>query len=230
VTSFICTICMRSGSKGIPGKNQKLLNGKPLLSYTIEQAIESEIFEHVVVSTDSEEIFNLSKKYGADAWFLRPKDLATDESAKLPVVRHALLESEKHYEKKFDYLVDLDATSPLREISDIQNACNQFIDEDADNLITASPSRKNPYFNMVEKVDGRIKKVKELNPPPVRRQDAPSVYDMNASIYIWKRDVLLESDTLFMKKTSLYVMPEDRSVDIDSEIDWKFVEFISGRD
>ena len=222
----LCTICMRGGSKGVPNKNLKAIAGKPLMAYTIEQALACGLFQHVVVSTDSAEIAETSRRLGADSWFLRPAELATDEAAKIPVIRHALLESEKHFGQKFDVLIDLDVTSPLRNIDDIVGAYRQFIDEDADILITGSPARKNPYFNMVERVGKRIRKIKELDPPPARRQDAPEVYDMNASIYIWKRDTLITCDTLFTPKTSLYVMPEERSVDIDTHIDFDLVELI----
>jgi CMP-N,N'-diacetyllegionaminic acid synthase len=222
----LCTIGMRGGSKGVLNKNVRELNGKPLMAYTIDQAKESGLFEHIVVSTDSEEIAETAQNLGAEAWFLRPPEMATDEAPKLPVIRHAFLESESHYGKQFDVLVDLDVTSPLRLVEDIKNAYDQFRDEDADILITASPARKNPYFNMVEKVNGSVKIVKELDKSPVRRQDAPQVYDANASIYIWKREALLDNDTLITEKTSLYVMPEERSVDIDTALDWDFVEFI----
>ena len=111
-------------------------------------------------------------------------------------------------------------------MKDINKAYKQFVNQDSDILITACPSRKNPYFNMVEEVDGRIKKIKELKSSPIRRQDAPKVYDMNASIYIWKRSHLLNGGDLFSQKTSLYIMPEIRSIDIDSELDWAFVEYI----
>jgi len=217
---------MRGGSKGVLNKNVRELNGKPLMAYTIEQAKESGLFEHIVVSTDSEEIAETAQNLGAEAWFLRPPEMATDEAPKLPVIRHAFLESESHYGQQFDVLVDLDVTSPLRLVEDIKDAYDQFRDEDADILITASPARKNPYFNMVEKVNGRVNIVKRLDKSPVRRQDAPQVYDANASIYIWKREALLDNDTLITEKTSLYVMPEERSVDIDTELDWDFVEFI----
>ena len=210
----------------MPNKNLRELHGRPLMAYTIEQALESGLFAHVVVSTDSEEIAETAKTFGAEAWFLRPAELAADEAPKLPAIRHALLEAEQHYGQEFDVLVDLDATSPLRIVEDIIRAFEQFIAEKADILITGCLARKNPYFNMVERVDDRIQKVKQLDKPPVRRQDAPKVYDMNASIYIWKREALLGYDTLFVDKTSLYVMPEERSVDIDTELDWDFVEFI----
>jgi len=217
---------MRIGSKGVKNKNLKNMHGKPLMAHTITQAVKSQLFEHIVVSTDSKEIAKVAKEYGAESWFIRPNDLATDQSAKIPVIQHALLESEKYYNKKFNTIVDLDATSPLRAVDDIKNAYSKFISEDADILISASPSRKNPYFNMVEKLNGKVKKVVTTNKPIFRRQDAPKVYDMNASIYFWKRDSLLNSKTLFTDKTSLYIMPEERSIDIDTELDWEFVEFL----
>ncbi|MDP6729403.1 MAG: acylneuraminate cytidylyltransferase family protein [SAR324 cluster bacterium] len=225
----LCTICMRDGSKGVSNKNLRVLHGKPLMAHTIKQALESGLFEHVVVSTDSDKIAETAKSLGAEVWFLRPADLATDEAPKLPAIRHAFLESEKYYGHQFDVLMDLDVTSPLRSVEDITGAYRQFVEEDAHILITASPARKNPYFNMVEQVNGRVQKVKQLDKSPVRRQDAPEVYDMNASIYIWKRDVLLNCDTLFTERTSLYIMPEERSVDIDTELDWDFVEFMIGK-
>ena len=222
----LCSICMRGGSKGVVNKNLKKLNGKPLMAYTIEQAIASKLFKHVIVSTDSEEIYDKAKFFGADAWFLRPKHLSTDEAAKLPVIQHAFMEAEKHYGIKFDSLTDLDATSPLRTVQDIINAYNQFTDENAENLISGCDARKNPYFNMVEKVGKTIKLIKEPKFLSQRRQDAPKVYDMNASIYIWKRESILSSNSLFTKNTSLYVMPEERSIDIDTELDWEFVQFL----
>ena len=217
---------MRDGSKGVPRKNLRELHGKPLVAYTIEHARESALFEHIVVSTDSHEIAEVAKSFGAESWFLRPAELATDEAPKLLAIRHALQESEKHYGQIYDVIVDLDATSPLRKIEDIVGAYRQFLDEKADILISGCPSRKNPYFNMVEEVNGRIQKVKQLDSVPTRRQDAPEVYDMNASIYIWNRKALIENETLFTDKTSLFIMPEERSLDIDTDLDWSFVEFI----
>ena len=196
------------------------------MAYTIEQALETKLFEHVVVSTDSEKIAETAKEYGAEVWFLRPAELAADDVSKLPAIRHVFLEAETHYGQRFDVLADLDATSPLRMVKDISNAYNQFVVENANILITANTCRKNPYFNQIERVNGKIKQVKKTDLKVVRRQDAPIVYDMNASIYIWKRRALLENDTLFTDKTSLYVMPEERSVDIDSKLDFRWVEFL----
>ena len=194
--SNLCTICMRGGSKGVPNKNLRDLCGKPLMAYTIEHAKKSKLFEHIVVSTDSEQIAETARNYGAEAWFLRPPELATDNVSKLPAIRHAFLEAEKHFNQSFDVLVDLDVTSPLRRVEDISDAYLQFLNKDANILITASLSKKNPYFNQVEFVEGKIKNVKETATKIVCRQNAPKVYDMNASIYIWKREALLEYDTL----------------------------------
>jgi len=223
----LCTICARGGSKGVPGKNVKLLQGKPLIAHSIGQALDSGLFAHVVVSTDSDEIAEAATQYGAEVFFKRPAELASDQAGKLPVIRHAFLASEAHYQTRFDLLVDLDATSPLRSIEDIQ-ACVSLTEEGGHgNVITAMPARRSPYFNMVElDQGGRVRLSKSLDQAVVRRQDSPQVYDMNASIYSWKREVLLENDKLFLEDTGLYVMPEERSIDIDSPIDFDLVELL----
>ncbi|DAB27736.1 MAG: flagellar modification protein B [Sulfurimonas sp. RIFOXYD12_FULL_33_39] len=226
----LCTICARGGSKGVKNKNIRLINSKPLIAYTIEQAKESKLFEHVVISTDSDEIADISKKYGAEVFFKRDARMASDTAGKLEVIRDAFMRSEEHYKEQFDYLIDLDATAPLRSVKDIIDSFKQFLDNNNDNLITAMPSRRSPYFNLIEQDDtGRIFVSKKLQNSILRRQDSPKTYDMNASIYIWKRDTILHKESVFLEKTGLYVMPEERSIDIDSELDFKFVEFIMGQ-
>ena len=224
---------MRSGSQGVKNKNIKLINGKPLMYFTIKQAIKSKLFDHIVVSTDSKKILIKAKSYGAEGWFIRPKKLASNTCSKLPVLRHALNEAEKFYNKKFKFIVDLDVTSPLRSVKDIINAYKKFIKKKGDVLITGSKSKKNPYFNMVEIVDSKVKKVKNLKKFFFRRQDAPRTYDMNASIYIYNRKVLINSKSVIKSlekgtkgKTIFYEMPESRSIDIDSKFDFKLVEFL----
>ena len=227
MSNVLCTICARGGSKGVKGKNVRELCGKPLMAHTIEQAIASNLFEHIVISTDSDLIAEAAVKYGAEVFFKRYAAMASDTAGKLDVIKDAFLKSEEHYGRKFDYEIDLDATSPLRDVSDITNSFEQFLRDDNDNLITAMPSRRSPYFNLVEIYpDGHIGLSKPLPNAILCRQDAPKTYDMNASIYIWKREVLLNNDTLFLPKTGLYVMDEDRSIDIDCELDFKFVEFL----
>ncbi|MCG3679271.1 acylneuraminate cytidylyltransferase family protein [Aliarcobacter butzleri] len=227
MSNVLCTICARGGSKGVKNKNIKELNGKPLIAYTIEQAKVSGLFEHIVISTDSDDIANIAKQYGAEVFFKRSSEIASDTAGKLDVIKDAFKRSEEHYNKTFDYLIDLDATAPLRIVEDIINSFKQFKQNDNDNLITAMPSRRSPYFNLVEQdKDGKVYLSKKLDNSIVRRQDAPKSYDMNASIYIWKRDIILNENSIFLEKTGLYVMPEERSIDIDNELDFKFVEFL----
>lgn len=227
MANVLCTICARGGSKGVKNKNIKMLHGKPLIAYTIEQAKASGLFEHIVISTDSDDIANVAEEYGAEVFFKRSVEMASDTAGKLDVIKDAFVRSEEYYGKKFDYLVDLDATAPLRSIDDIVNSFNQFLEHNNDNLITAMPSRRSPYFNLVEQdKDGKVYLSKKLDSAILRRQDSPKSYDMNASIYIWKRDVILNKNSLFLEKTGLYVMPEERSIDIDTELDFEFVEFL----
>ena len=227
MSNVLCTICVRGGSKGVKNKNIKGLNGKPLIAYTIEQAKASGLFEHIVISTDSDNIASIAKQYGAEVFFKRSEEMASDTAGKLDVIKDAFKRSEEYYNKTFDYLIDLDATAPLRSVEDIINSFTQFKENNNDNLITAMPSRRSPYFNLVEQdKDGKVYLSKKLDSAVLRRQDAPKSYDMNASIYIWKRDVILNKNSLFLEKTGLYVMPEERSIDIDNELDFKFVEFL----
>jgi len=224
----ICTICARGGSKGVPNKNIKLLNGIPLITYTIQQAIQSKLFSKVVVSTDSQKIANVALAAGAECWFLRPKYLSLDKASKLDAIRHAVSKAESKFNTSYDFVFDLDATSPLRKVSDIKKAFKCFVKSKASNLITATPARKNPYFNMIEYSGTEIKLVKSIkgSSSPQSRQVAPQVYDMNASIYIWKRDSLFNDSNLINKYTVLHEMPEDRSIDIDTIIDWHLVELL----
>ncbi|WP_086289461.1 acylneuraminate cytidylyltransferase family protein [Campylobacter devanensis] len=226
MSNILCTICARGGSKGVKNKNIRPIAGLPLIAHTINQAKECGLFKHIVISTDSDEIASTAQKYGAEVFFKRDSALASDTAGKLAVIRDALLKSQEYYKHKFDYIIDLDATSPLRLSSDINMAFEQFIQDDNDILITAAPSRRSPYFNLIEKIDGKINLSKTLPNQILRRQDAPATYDMNASIYIWKSLVLLNNDTLFLPKTGLYVMPVNRSIDIDDELDFMIVEHI----
>ena len=225
--NILCSICARGGSKGVKNKNIKELHGKPLIAYTIEQAKASGLFGHIVVSTDSDAIATIAQEYGAEVFFKRSAEMASDTAGKLDVIKDAFVRSEENYHTSFDYLIDLDATAPLRNVEDIVNSFKQFQENDNDNLITAMPGRRSPYFNLVEQnKEGKVYLSKTLDSAIVRRQDAPKSYDMNASIYIWKREALLNEKSLFLEKTGLYVMPEERSIDIDSELDYKFVEFL----
>ena len=227
--SRICTICARAGSKGVKNKNIRLLHGKPLISYTIQQAIDSQLFDYIAVSSDSENILNIAKENGVDFVIKRPKELATDHAAKLPVIQHCASKIEEITGSIFKTYVDLDATSPLRASEDIINVVDILESTSATNVITAAPSRRSPYFNLVELDKNDIVRLsKSTNNAVTRRQDSPECFDMNASIYAWNRDSLMNNLSIFTDQTRLYVMPEERSQDIDSELDFLIVETIMG--
>lgn len=155
--------------------------------------------------------------------------MATDTAAKLPVIQHCIREVETRTEIQFDTITDIDATSPLRAIEDLKQAIQLLeSNEEATNLITATPARRSPYFNLVEETeDGYVTLSKPLSSAIVRRQDAPKSYDMNASIYVWKRSAFFEATSVFTDKTLLYIMPEERSQDIDSELDFEIVQLLA---
>lgn len=227
MSDVLCTICARGGSKGVKNKNIRLLNGKPLIAHTIEQALESNLFDHVVISTDSDQIAEVAKQYGGEVFFTRSEMLSSDTAGKLDVIKDALIKSEAYYGKEYNYHVDLDATSPLRDVADITKSFQQFLKDKNENLITGMTSRRSPYFNLVEvDMNGKVFLSKKLDKPVLRRQDSPKCFDMNASVYIWTRDALLNNSTLFTDKTGLFIMPEERSIDIDAELDFEFVEFL----
>lgn len=201
-----------------------------MIAHSLRQARTSGLFDVIAVSSDLDEILTTAQSYGVDVVVARPADLATDTAAKLPVIRHCVAEVEQSMGVVFDTCVDLDATSPLRLVNDIDAVVKLLENTGAGNVITAMPARRSPYFNMVE-VDsnGIVGLAKPSSPPFTRRQDAPTCYDMNASIYAWTRQALMSAPNLFNPDTRLYVMPEERSIDIDSEIDFQFVEFLMAR-
>lgn len=224
---IIGTICARGGSKGVPKKNIRKLAGKPLIAYTIETALKWNKLDKVIVSTEDKEIAKISKEYGAEIPFMRPAELAADTAAKLSVIQHAVKFCEKEYNTKYDVIVDLDPTAPIRKISDLDNALNKFLNSDADVLYSVCRARRSPYFNMAELDENSYAHLsKPLKKEIIRRQDSPEVYDMNASIYIFRRVFLLTTDSIHSGKSIIYVMDDISAFDIDREIDFQFIEFL----
>ena len=223
--NVLCTICAREGSKGIKNKNIIKLNNKHLIEYTIDIAKKIKFIDQIVISTDSNRIKKIAEKNKINVFFKRPKYLSTDKSSKIPVIKHALINSEKYFNTQFDYILDLDPTSPLRKLSDINTAFKKFLRSKSDILFSVCEARKNPYFNMVEKSNNEINIVKKHSNYN-RRQDAPDVYEMNASIYLWKRKYLLSTNKLISNNSEIYVMPKERSIDIDEKFDLEIVKLI----
>ena len=221
----LCTICARSGSKGVPGKNIKKIAGKPLIQHTIEQAKKSKIFSDIIVSSDCKKILKIAEKLGVHT-LKRTNQLSKDFVSKVDVIRDAAKKAQKMLDKKFDNVIDLDVTSPLRQVSDIHNSFKKFQNGNYQNLITGCVARKNPYFNMIEIKKNVLSISKRTNKKIYSRQKSPQVFEMNASIYIWKNKALMNKSNLVTSKTAFYEMPEERSIDIDTMLDWKIVSFL----
>ncbi len=221
------TICARGGSKGIKNKNIRPLLGIPLIAHSILTLKSWGKADKIICSTDSKKIQEIAKRYGAEIPFTRPDYLATDDADKHGVLIHALNFCEKMENVKYDYIVDLDPTSPLRTVKDLESAFRKLIEKEGDLIFSVYKSQKNPYFNMVElNEQGHATLSKKLNKTIVARQQAPIVYSMNASIYIYKREALINHEYLFSNnKIIIHEMP-DFTIDIDREIDFNFIELI----
>lgn len=224
--NIVCSICARGGSKGLVNKNITPLLGKPLISWSIEQATETNLFSDIFVSTDSLAIQSVARDSGASVPFTRPSHLADDSAGKWEVWQHALIEYEKVSGKKVDVMVDLDCTSPLREVEDIRRAVALFLESRADLVFSVCEARKNPYFNLVEYKNGRLERSKILGRPIVRRQDAPAVYEHVASIYVIEREYLLEAKDMLEGNVIGYDVGQAKSFDVDSALDLKIITML----
>lgn len=227
----LVTICARGGSKGIPGKNIKVIGGKPLISYSIAVAEElaANMDIDIFLSTDAEEIKESVRSLGfpnINTDYIRPEYLASDDAGKLDAIIDVKNFSERKNNIKYDFVIDLDVTSPLRTVEDLQNAVFElFENKDAVNSFSVSPANRNPYFNMVEEGDdgfyGLCKKGQFLT-----RQSAPKVYDMNASFYVFKPSFFdLNVKTVITDKTIVYEVPH-LCFDLDHLIDFEFMSYL----
>jgi CMP-N,N'-diacetyllegionaminic acid synthase len=229
----LCVISARGGSRGLPGKNIRPLLGKPMIVWSIEQALSTPEIDHVAVSTDSTMIADVARQAGAAVPFLRPDHLSTSEAGKFDVWKHALGAFEEYYGEEFEFFLDLDCTGPLRDISDISKIIAMFRDRKkfgADGVFTVCEARKNPYFNMVEKnQNGAMKISKTLPGSIVRRQDAPDVFEHVASIYIMDPAYIRSSNYMLDGHMEGYDIGVEKSLDVDSELDFQFIEFLMKR-
>lgn len=224
----LATILARAGSKGIPGKNLRTLGGVSLVALAVEQARRSSVADIVVVSSNSEEILEEGRKAGAHLAVTRTPDLAGDTISKLPGIRHALRACEAAFATTFDTIVDLAATSPFRSDEDVVGAVHLLEESPAALVLSASVAKDNPYFNIVEAdEDGALHLSKSPSRGVRARQKAPSCYALNGAVYAWQREELLrEEDAVVRPAARLYVMPEDRSLDVDSEFELRLAELL----
>ena len=212
-------ITARKGSKGIPGKNIKMINNKPLISWTIEQALDSQVLDDIVISTDSEEIIEIGKTYGIKPCFTRPESLSQDSSSHIDVVLHSLswLEKNKYLPQ---YVMLLQPTSPLRTAQDIKNCINIAKDSDLDSIVSISKTPVHPFQMKKISTDGMIYDYEKKPNKYIPRQDHPNVFFTNGAIYLTKAEIILKQKTFFPKNTIGYEMPYKRSIDIDDEFDF----------
>ena len=215
----------RGGSKAIPRKNIKDLNGKPLIAYTIEETKKSKYIDRIVVSTEDDEIANVSVKLGVQVPYLRPKELSGDNSPTIDCVIHMiswLKESEGYIP---DYVCLLQCTSPLRTYEDIEGTIEKAMDLNFDGAVSVCEAEVNPYWTNVftgDKLNYFIEEGKKIT----KRQDLPKVYRINGAVYVIKTNILLKQKTFETDNITGYVMSNEGSVDIDDEIDFKLAELL----
>ncbi len=221
--NYLVVIPARKNSKGVPGKNKRLLGNKPLIQYTIEAAKEVFSQNEICISTDDDEIIQIAADLGVKPAFKRPDELSTDTASSQEVLVHALEFYEKQG-KKIDTVVLLQVTSPFRKGNQIKEAL-QLFNTDIDMVVSVTESKSNPYFNLFEENEqGFLEKSKQGN--FTRRQDSPSVFEYNGAIYIINRNVILEKKIGQFQKVVKYVMDEKSSIDIDTNLDWKIAELL----
>jgi CMP-N,N'-diacetyllegionaminic acid synthase len=227
--NILITICARGGSKAVPLKNIKNLCGKPLIGYTIEQAKsikKSFPIVNIALSTDSDLIRKVSKEHGLDYDYIRPEMLALDNSKKLDVIKDLIEFDEKNNNIEYDFIIDLDVTSPLRTIEDVKKGLDQLISNEAAlNIFSVNRAKRNPYFNMVEKKKGaEFVSLVKTNFSTSNRQSAPEVFDMNASFYIYKRRFFKQKLDSAISHLSLIYEMKGICFDIDEPEDFLIME------
>jgi len=216
----------RGGSKGLSRKNILHLAGKPLIAYTIEVALSTSFLDRLIVSTDDEEIAKVAHQHGAEVPFCRPFDLARDETLVYPVLIHAVQWLSEHQDCNPDFVLLLQPTSPLRTVEDIDAAINIAITAEAEAVVSVTPVHQHPYWMKQVTEDGRLTDHLPLERFPNRRQDLPVVYALNGAIYLAETRILLERQTFYTDRTYAYIMPPERSLDIDSKWDLYLAELV----
>ena len=220
-------IFARGGSKGVKGKNIKSIAGKPLISWSIEAALANKRIRRVIVSTDSEEIAAVARQSGAEVPFIRPADLATDESREWDAWRHALTEIEKSDGQMPAVVVSLPTTAPLRQQEDIDACLDLFEAENPDVVVSITETSHSPWFNMVKKnAKGEVSLLVGKEGNIVRRQDAPPAYNIATICYVVKSDYVMKSENLFEGTTKAVVIPPERAIDIDTPFDFELAEIL----
>jgi CMP-N,N'-diacetyllegionaminic acid synthase len=226
----VAAICARGGSKGVPRKNLRLLGGKPLIGRAVEQALACGIFDRVVASTDDPEMARVAAEFGAEVPFLRPAELAQDDTNKWHVFRHLVHELEARGPERVGMIADLDTGAALRTLEDIRGAVERLAKSDADVCVTAYEADHNPWYNMVQLHADGLARVCIKPPVPIaNRQQAPVVYNLSPAIFAIRREALWSHEHWSQCKMTLSIIPRERAVDIDTEFDFRLVESLLER-
>jgi CMP-N-acetylneuraminic acid synthetase len=222
----VAFIFARGGSKGLPGKNIKPLASKPLIAWSIEHARAVQRIERVIVSTDSEEIADVARQYGAEVPFIRPEELASDDSPEWLAWRHALNHLFEAEGSLPEVMVSVPTTAPLRLPLDIENCLDEYEKGKADMVITVTDAHRSPHFNMVkENADGTVGLVIPPSATLTSRQDAPSVFDMTTVAYVINPEFVMMHQSTFDGRVRAVHVPLERAIDIDTLMDFKMAEF-----
>ncbi len=229
-------IFARGGSKGIQGKNIRPLHGKPLIAYSIEIAQQSEFINRVIVSTDDDKIAAVAREYGAEVPFVRPAELASDDAPERAAWQHALRTiQDLEADRPIDIFVSVPTTSPLRTVGDLDKCIDALLQDEQgeiDIVITVSPAERSPYYNMVELDERNFARM--VIPPgpgdePHSRQNTPGVYGISTVAYAARPKHVLEEDYIYNSRVKAVEVPRQRSLDIDTPLDWDFAEFLLAR-
>ncbi len=223
--SVLTIIPARGGSKGIPRKNIKLLSGKPLIAWTIEEAGKSKYIDRLILSSDDEEIISAAKKYGCEVPFVRPEELAKDDTPGIEPVLHAI----RTLPEKYDYTVLLQPTSPLRSVRDIDSCIELCIRKKLPFCVSVTEVDKSPYWMFRMDSSGHLTHLLKNKGDISRRQILPEIFALNGAVYIAETDRLREKKTFIQPETVGFPMPKSRSLDIDTVSDFMLAEFLIHR-
>lgn len=233
--NILITLCARGGSKGIPGKNIKLIGGKSLIAYSIDLAnkLKAEWNVKIALSTDDSKIKEVAATHGVLTEYVRPEYLAIDVAGKIDTIKDLLLYEEYLVGSKYDFVLDLDVTSPLRTVDDVKKALELMIaNSEAKNLFSVNNAARNPYFNMVEENGNGFYSLVKTKPDGnvMTRQSAPKVYDLNASFYWYRRSFFdTNSKSAITDKSLIYAM-DHICFDLDHPVDFLFMEYLLQND
>jgi N-acylneuraminate cytidylyltransferase len=220
-------IFARGGSKGLPGKNIRSFNGKPLIAWSIEQAKAVKEIDRVIVSTDSNEIAKIAKKYGAEVPFIRPAELAQDNSSEWLAWQHAINFLKSEETSPPELMVSIPTTSPLRDSKDIQDCLFKYQENNFDTIITITDTNRSPYFNMVKvNIDGSVELVNKPKKTIINRQSVPEVFDITTVCYVVRTEFILNNNSIFDGVIGAVHIPPERSIDIDTLLDFQVAECI----